>query len=287
MPPRVAARLHVDVAGATLHHDARVHARTLEQRFVRGGFERHLAAAADPFIRGDEQLCAAVLYALSQSARREAAEHDRVDRADTGAREHRHGQFGDHREVDRHPVAALDALLLEHVGEPAHDVMQLLVGERGGTAVIPLPDKRRLVSPPGIEMPVEAVGRDVECAVREPLAVELVEISRANSGERRHPRELAPGSIPPKAVRIFDRAAVRLLIRRFPRHHRVLHERLRRWERTTLRRVMLDTLMRPAGHMMLLPVALYPYSPSTPPLVVYDRHTRCEEPCEQPDPKVR
>ena len=36
------------------------------------------------------------------------------------AGEHRHGHLGDHRQVDAHHVARLDAAVLQHVGEPLH-----------------------------------------------------------------------------------------------------------------------------------------------------------------------
>jgi hypothetical protein len=56
---------------------------------------------------------------------REAAEDDRMDRADARAGQHRIGRLGDHRHVDGDAVALLDAVLLQHVGEAADMLVQL------------------------------------------------------------------------------------------------------------------------------------------------------------------
>lgn len=65
---------------------------------------------------------------VGERLRGEAAEDDRMDRADARAREHRDGELDDHRHVDGHAVALLDAeLRVQDVREAAHRAMQLAV----------------------------------------------------------------------------------------------------------------------------------------------------------------
>src|SRR5688572_31760809 len=54
---------------------------------------------------------------LFRSFRREAAEHDRVNRADARASEHRDRRVRNHRHVDRDAVAFLDAEPFQRVRE--------------------------------------------------------------------------------------------------------------------------------------------------------------------------
>ncbi len=88
-------------------------------RLVGVFLQRNRLAAAQALVGGDDEGRFAVDDAAGQRVRREAAEDDRMDRADARAGEHRIGRFGDHRHVDGDAVALLDAVLLQHVGEPA------------------------------------------------------------------------------------------------------------------------------------------------------------------------
>ena len=57
------------------------------------------------------------------------------------------GRLGDHRQVDRDPVALLDAVRLQHVGEAADLRVQLAIGDaRVLGRVVALPDDRDLVA---------------------------------------------------------------------------------------------------------------------------------------------
>ena len=91
-----------------------------------------------------------------------AAEHDRVRRADAGAREHRDRQLRDHRHVDVDAVALLDPERLERVGEALHLVEQLGIGDGAGVARLALPVVRDLVALAGGHVAVEAVVAHVE-----------------------------------------------------------------------------------------------------------------------------
>ncbi len=83
-------------------------------------------------------------------------------------------------QIDEDPVAALDAVALEHIGEAADLAMKLLVGERAffarlaGGGRFPLPDQRGFVGAWGVQMPVETIVADIELAADEPLGVGLL-----------------------------------------------------------------------------------------------------------------
>ena len=93
--------------------DARLGDRRVEQRLV-GDDPVDLDAA-----RGrEDDLRLGVVDAGRQLVRGEPAEHDRMDRADAGAGEHRDRRLGHHRHVDQHAVALDDAEPRQHAGEP-------------------------------------------------------------------------------------------------------------------------------------------------------------------------
>ena len=146
VPPEVAAGLHRHLAAAALDHDHLLDRRALREGLVGVGLLRDRLAAAHRLVLGDDERGLAVLDAVAQRLRGEAAEDDAVDRADAGAGEHRDRQLGDHRQVDRDPVALLDAVLAQHVGEAADLRVQLLVGVGLVAAVVALPDDRGLVA---------------------------------------------------------------------------------------------------------------------------------------------
>ena len=129
----------------------------------------HDAAAAPRAVAGDEDLGLGVLDPVAQRVGGEAAEHDRVRRADAGAGEEGGRQLRHHPEVDVDAVALADAELLQRVGEPAHVVEQLRVGDGAGVARLTLPVVRDLVAVPGLDVAVEAVVRGVELPADEPL----------------------------------------------------------------------------------------------------------------------
>ena len=94
------------------------------RRLVRDG-----APDLDPARRSDDDLRLGVLDAVRQLARREAAEDDGMDRSDPRTRQHGHYRFRDHRHVDDHSVAALDAVFEQHAGKLRDLIAQLPIGE--------------------------------------------------------------------------------------------------------------------------------------------------------------
>ena len=120
---------------------------------------------------------ASLIRSASASAR-EAAEDDRVRRADPGAGEHRDRQLGDHRHVDGDPVAGLDAELEQRVGRLADLALEVGVGDRPGVAGLADPVVGDLVAEAALDVPVDAVVGDVELAADEPLGERQVPLER-------------------------------------------------------------------------------------------------------------
>src|SRR5690242_20190710 len=101
-----------------------------------------------------------------------------MHRADARAGQHRIRGFRYHGEIDRDAVAALDVVRLQHIGEAANLAMKFLVGDMSAVLrVVTLPDDRRLLSA-FWEVAIDAVRRNIQRAVLEPLDVEIVRIPR-------------------------------------------------------------------------------------------------------------
>ena len=126
VPPHVApvraSATSCSVRRSTRH---RLDRRRLGHRGVGALLERDDLAAPPGAVGGDEQLRLGVVDAVAQRVGREAAEHDRVRRADAGARQHRDRQLGDHAQVDVDAVALADAERLQRVGDALHLVEQV------------------------------------------------------------------------------------------------------------------------------------------------------------------
>ena len=202
------------IAGVA-HDQHLVDALGLGERLVGVLLERHRPAAAQAFVGGDDELRIGVLDAAAEAVGREAAEHDRMHRADARAGEHRVGRLGDHRQVDGDAVALLDAVRLQHVGELADALVQLPVGDLlVAGRVIALPDDRDLVAALG-EVAVDAVGADVERAVLVPFDRDVTRdrSSVLDLGVRLDPVDPL-ADLAPEAGGVVDRALVHLLVLR-------------------------------------------------------------------------
>ena len=163
--------------------------RRVGHRRVRGLLQRDGRAAAPRFVLGDEHLAAHVVRAVGERVGREAAEDDRVRRAEPGAGEHRDGQLRDHPHVDRDLGALADAELLERVREADDLGLELGVGDLAAVAVrLALPVVGDPVAEAGVDVAVDAVVGDVQRAAEVPLRVgqlPLVEVRERL--EPRHP----------------------------------------------------------------------------------------------------
>ena len=199
VPPQVALLVPGDVAAgpAVDDHALDRFAAAHGQRLVDGGLQRDFLAAAVLAVGGDDELRAGIDDALVDALGREAAEHDRMDRADARARLHRDDGLDRHRQIDEDAVAGLDAEALQAVRELADAVIELLVGDLGDVAVVALEDHRQPVGR-RFEMPVETVVRRVHLAVFEPLVERRIALVE-RLGERLVPDEAVAGELGPVA----------------------------------------------------------------------------------------
>jgi hypothetical protein len=171
VPPGVAAFLHRHVVAGALEHDRAADGlASLRQRLVRGFLEVDDLAATPAAVGGDQQDGSGILDAILERERREPAENHGMNRPDARARVHGHDRLGSHRHVDDHPVAGLDAMRQQHVGETAHVGMQLAVGHVADVARLTDEGDRGLVASL-LEVDVQAVVRHIELAVHEPAIV--------------------------------------------------------------------------------------------------------------------
>ncbi len=165
----------------------------------------------------DEELRARVLDAEPQGLRGEAAEDERVHRADARDREGRDDRLDEHGKVDHDAVAGPDDERREGVGGAGHLLLEVAVGDRPTVAGLALEVQRDLRAASRRDVPVHAVGGDVEAAAREPGGGG--DLRGAVGGDRRDPRVRrlprrlpveAAGGLLPEGDRIRLRAVVRL-----------------------------------------------------------------------------
>src|SRR5690606_15870874 len=157
------------------------HGRRVLQSRIGVELQRYRFAAPVAAVGRYHHFGLAIIDALPQGFRREAAEDHAVGGADTGTRQHGNGQLGNHGHVEGDPVTFLHTELLKTVGKAVYFIIELLVGEDTGIPRFTFPDDGRLVLPDSLEVTVHAVIRRVQLAVDEPL------------GERRIPfQDLIP-----------------------------------------------------------------------------------------------
>ncbi len=174
VPPHVAGVVPVHVLAGTPDHQHLVDVLALllglADRLVDRRLERRRVAAPVAAVRGDDHLRLAVGDPVGQRVSGEAAEHHRVRRTDAGAGQHRDRDLGDHRHVDRDPVALLDAQLGQRVRGLADLVLELGVGDVAGVVLgLADPVQGDLVAVAVLDVPVDAVVRRVDRAADEPL----------------------------------------------------------------------------------------------------------------------
>ena len=155
-----------------------------------------------------------VVDAARQRLRREAAEDDRVGRADARAGQHGDGQLRDHGHVDGDAVAGPDPELEEGVGGLLDLAMEVGVGERPRVARLADPVVGDLVAEPGLDVTVEAVLRDVERAVLEPAGEG--QLPGEGRGERLLPAQLLASELGPEGLEVLVGAGVEVRVRRWP-----------------------------------------------------------------------
>ena len=167
----------------------------LRHRLVGLGLVVDQLAVAVVAVHRHQDVAPGVGDPLAARGTAEPPEHLGVDDAQAGARQHRDGQLGNHRQVEGHAVADLDpGDALQERGELVDPPVELLVGDRLGLFRLRLghPDERRLVAARG-QVAVDAVVTGVQPASDEPLP------ERRRAGVERR----VPVGVPAQQVRVL------------------------------------------------------------------------------------
>ena len=176
MQPNVAPVPPFDVAAGVFDHDHRLDAFGLFDRRVDVSLERDFPASAKALVRGDDDLGFRVRDAARQRIGREAAEHDRMDRADARASEHCVSRLGNHGQVDRDAITLLDAVGFQDIGEMSDPIRELRIGNMlGFRGIVTFPNDRGLVRALG-QVPIDAIVRNVGDAVLEPFDRDILSV---------------------------------------------------------------------------------------------------------------
>ena len=247
-PIQIAALDKAEVRTRAAQHDDGIDAGAVLQRLVHVGLQRHLAAPAQALVSGEYHAAVAIADAACQSIGAEACKHDRMDCADAGAGEHRHGGFRHHRQIDRHPLAAFHAARFKQVGKAADVFMQLAISDLAVrlARAIGLPQDRDVIAACG-QMAVKAIGRKVQRAILEPADAEvrLMERGVLDLGVWLDP--IKPLAVfGPERLRILNRLAIHRKVAR------LVHQRIGR----PLRRNRINCI----AHVRLSQKRIHPFS---------------------------
>ena len=107
--PMIAADFHRHFMSHAFDNDHVLHGRTAFDRFIHRSFQLDDLPVLKSAVAGDDQLRLAVIDAALKRVHAEAAEDDRMNRADLGASQHRKSNFGNASHIDRDAVAFIDA----------------------------------------------------------------------------------------------------------------------------------------------------------------------------------
>ena len=148
------------------------HLRGLVPREADGVVEQGLVgddlAGAAAGIGADDHGRLGVIDPIGEADAREAAEHDRMDRADARARQHREHRLGNHRHVDQDAVAEADAERDQHRRHALDFAMQLAEGVDALLAGLGRDVDQRLLGGARDEVAVDGVVAEVRRGADEP-----------------------------------------------------------------------------------------------------------------------
>mmetsp|Transcript_20414 Transcript_20414/g.44223 ORF Transcript_20414/g.44223 Transcript_20414/m.44223 type:complete len:371 (-) Transcript_20414:418-1530(-) len=152
-----------------LLHDA--HAPFLLDRRIANRLQRQIPPPPTAGARRHDPLRPGIVNPIRDGIGAESREDDRVHRPDARARQHGHGELGDHGHVERDDVALPHPRGLERVGDAAHLRSEFAVGDVlhvGG--FVALPDDGGLVSAVegGLAVAIDGVVAHVELPSGEP-----------------------------------------------------------------------------------------------------------------------
>ncbi len=152
-------------------------------------------------IHCDQCLGRGYLHALAYRGRSESTEDHVVRGADPGAGQHRDDHLRDHRQKNPHHVALAHAEALQTVGEQLDVPMQIRISDRPLFALLAPPVIGDSVTETGLDMAVQAVGGNVQPAVREPRVERRAAVIEP-LGEGGVPAQQRPCLVQPEAHRV-------------------------------------------------------------------------------------
>ena len=165
--------VHRDVAAGAAQDDRVLHARRVGERLVGVRLSGTVAAVAQALVLGDQHLAAHVVQAVRERVGREAAEDDRVRRAEPRAGEHRDRQpRGPSPGRSRPACPSATPSRLSAFARRTTSRLEVGEGERPALVLrLALPVVGDLVAVAGLDVPVDAVVGDVQLAAEVPLRV--------------------------------------------------------------------------------------------------------------------
>ena len=186
VPPVVATSLHRCCAGgawlATLvDQNARDGWAALE-RLVGDRLQLKEVSLAVATVSGDQHLRGGVVDPVGERIRGETAEDHAVCCAEAGAGEHGDCDFRDHRHVDGNAVALGHAERLQRVRGLLHLAQQVVVGNGAAVTWLADPVEGHLIATTGGNVAIDAVLRNVELTVIEPLRKWELPLQRFREG---------------------------------------------------------------------------------------------------------
>ena len=131
-----------------------------------------------------------------------------MGRAQPGTGQHCDGQLGDHRQVDRNPIAGLHAQFAQGVRRPTDLGLQVAIGDRPGIARLADPVIGNLLPEAPLHVPIDAVVGDVEATAGEPLGERQVPFQGLLEG--REPGDPLPGALRPERLEVRLRLGVQV-----------------------------------------------------------------------------
>ena len=135
-----------------------------------------------------------------------------MHRANTRTGQHGNRPFKDHRHIDSHAVALIDAQFFQHIGKYLYIFVQFAIGERADNAwFIGFPDKRLCICLSRRDMAIDRIVADVQNAIGKPCDIDRV-IAPYTGLLRRGDPVNTLGLFQPETVIIFYRLLVESII---------------------------------------------------------------------------
>ena len=221
----VAPRDHVARGGGALVYEHVAHsvAVTAGQCLVDDGLERQLFAAAHLVVGGNHGHSTHINDAFVHRLGAEAAKHNAVRGANTGAGLHGDHPLDRHRHVNQHAVALEHTVRLQGVCELTHPRQKLLVGDASHRAVVGLKDDGGFMLGGRAHVAIQAIGRGIELTIVKPLIKRRVGFVQS-SCEGLGPLQIALRMMRPKTFGILVSLGTQLFVRCHTRYTRAVSD---------------------------------------------------------------